>query len=115
MIMYSVIIDSLYKDKLVIDAFHLYSEMDVKNILHNVVTHTTLIYGFCIAGKLKQAVSFFTEMVLKNINPDVYAFNELINGLCKERYMKGPKHVLAVMIRQSVEPDVVTYNLWLKT
>jgi pentatricopeptide repeat protein len=41
--MYSAIIDSMCKGKLVNDAFDLYSEMIAKNISPDVVTYSTLI------------------------------------------------------------------------
>ncbi|KEH26666.1 pentatricopeptide (PPR) repeat protein [Medicago truncatula] len=46
--MYTTIIDSLCKYKLVNDAFDLYSEMAAKRICPDVVTYSALISGVCI-------------------------------------------------------------------
>ncbi|RHN52657.1 putative pentatricopeptide [Medicago truncatula] len=63
-LMYTTIIDSLCKDKLVIDAYDLYSEM-IKKISPDVVTYNTLVHGFCIAGQLKEAIGFIDHTLLK--------------------------------------------------
>jgi pentatricopeptide repeat domain-containing protein 1 len=53
-VIHNTIIDSLCKDKLVIDAYVLYSEMIAKKISPDVVTFNALIYGFCVVGQLKK-------------------------------------------------------------
>ncbi|KEH17453.1 pentatricopeptide (PPR) repeat protein [Medicago truncatula] len=109
-VMHNTIIDSLCKDKLVLDAYGLYSEMIAKKIYPDVVTFSSLIYGFCIVGQFKDAFRLFHEMVLKNINRDVYTFNILVDALCKEGDVKVAKNLLAVMMKEGVIPDVVTYG-----
>jgi len=48
--MYNTIIDGLCKDKLVNEAYDLYSEMDARGIFPNVIAYSTLICGFCLVG-----------------------------------------------------------------
>jgi pentatricopeptide repeat domain-containing protein 1/leucine-rich PPR motif-containing protein len=38
--------------------------MIVKGVSPDVVTYTSLIYGFCIAGQLKEAIGLLNEMVV---------------------------------------------------
>jgi pentatricopeptide repeat domain-containing protein 1 len=71
-VMYNTIIESLCKEKLVTEAYELYSQMIVKKISPDVVTFSSLIYGFCIVGRLKEAFGLFHEMLLTNINPDIF-------------------------------------------
>jgi pentatricopeptide repeat protein len=66
------------KDKLVDDAFDLYSEMVAKRISPDVVTYSTLISGFCIVGKLKEAIDLFNTMILENINHESLKGHEVV-------------------------------------
>ncbi|AES75522.2 pentatricopeptide (PPR) repeat protein [Medicago truncatula] len=103
-VMYSTVIDGLCKDKLVIDAYGLYSEMIVKRIPPTVVTF--------------KAFSLFHEMVLKNINPNVYTFNILVDALCKDGKIKEAKNVIIKMVDEALnlftemhcKPNTVSYN-----
>lgn len=54
-----MIIDSLRKDKLIIDARDLYSEIIVKIIYPGIVTYASLMYGFCLIGQVKEAIECF--------------------------------------------------------
>ncbi|KAH1086219.1 hypothetical protein AAZX31_07G096900 [Glycine max] len=58
-VMYNTIIDCLCKHKLVPEACDLFSEMSVKGVSADVVTYNTLIYGFCIVGKLGSLMKWY--------------------------------------------------------
>jgi len=49
-VLYSTIIDSLCKDRLVIEALNFLSEMTSKGIQPNVFTYNSLIQGLCNFG-----------------------------------------------------------------
>lgn len=58
----------------------------------NVVTYNALIYGFCIASQLREAVSILNQMALKNITPNIYTFNILVDA--RKESQKRQKNVL---------------------
>jgi pentatricopeptide repeat domain-containing protein 1/leucine-rich PPR motif-containing protein len=88
-VMYNTIIDRMFKDKLLSDAKDLYSEMTIKGVSSDVVTYTSLIYGFCIVGQLKEAIGLLNEMVVsRKLNGDVYIISVLLDALCKEGNVK---------------------------
>lgn len=60
---YNSIIYRLCKDRLVNQAYDLYSEMiHVNNINPDSCTYSHLVYGYCILGQFKQAIDFFIEL-----------------------------------------------------
>ena len=60
---YNSIIYRLCKDRLVNQAYDLYSEMiHVNNINPNSCTYNHLVYGYCIIGQFKQAIDFFIKL-----------------------------------------------------
>ncbi|CAL5441920.1 unnamed protein product [Camellia sinensis] len=107
---YSTVIDRLYKDKLVTEAFKLFSEMIGKGFSPNVVTYTSLIQSVCSLGEWKEAIRLLNEMVGKNIWPNVQTFTILVDALCKEGKAKEAQVVVQLIIQRGVVPDVVTYS-----
>lgn len=60
---YNSIIYRLCKDRLVNQAYDLYSEMiHVNNINPDSCTYSHLVYGYCILGQFKQAIEFFIQL-----------------------------------------------------
>ncbi|PNX89124.1 pentatricopeptide (PPR) repeat protein, partial [Trifolium pratense] len=75
-VMYTTIIDTMCKDKLV------------------------------RVGQLEEAIGLLNEMVvLRKLKADVYILNILLDALCKEGKVKEAKIVLAMMMKQGVQPD----------
>ncbi|GMP63119.1 hypothetical protein CsSME_00024939 [Camellia sinensis var. sinensis] len=110
-IVYTTIIDSLCKDRMVDVALKLFTEMNEKGIFSNVVTYNSLIHGLCNFGRWKEAIGMFRQKLdASSINPNVCTFNVLVDALTKEGMTKEAEGVLEVMIQRRVDPDVVTYN-----
>ncbi|CAL5322092.1 unnamed protein product [Camellia sinensis] len=110
LVQYSMVIDSLCKDRLVTEAFKLFLEMIGKVISPDVITYTSLIQGVSSLGEWEEATRLLNEMVGKKIWPNVKTFNILVDALCKEGKAKKAQDVVELMIQRGVVPSVVTYN-----
>jgi pentatricopeptide repeat protein len=70
-VLYSTIIDSLCKDRLVTEALNMLSEMMSKGIQPDLVTYNSLIQGLCNFGRWKEATTLFKEMEQRKILPNL--------------------------------------------
>ncbi|AES69478.1 pentatricopeptide (PPR) repeat protein [Medicago truncatula] len=80
-VMYSTLIDSLCRDKLVNDAYEVYPEMIAKAIffLPNVYSFSILVDALCKDGRGK-AVSVLATMMKKGVQPNVVTYDALMDG-----------------------------------
>ncbi|CAL8999376.1 unnamed protein product [Prunus brigantina] len=106
-VVYNTIIDSLCKDRLVVDALHLFSEMMSKGISPD-VTYNSLMNGVCKLGEWKEAKRLLNDMVSKNIFPDVFTFNVLVDTLCKEGIVMEAEGLVEMMIQRDIDSDMVS-------
>jgi pentatricopeptide repeat protein len=79
-VLYSIIIDSLCKDRLVTEALNFLYEMMSKGIQPNLVTYNSLIQGLCNFGRWSEAKTLLNEMVQRKIMPDVHIFSILVDS-----------------------------------
>jgi len=129
-ILYNRIIFRLCKDRLVHQAYDLYSEMiHVTKINPDFLTHCHLLYGYCIVGQFKQAIWLDRELEKPNYNPSTglgsmtkTAENALLTSkyippcisalnLVTEQEVKDAKTVAAVMIKAGIRPNFAAYKL----
>ncbi|RHN82097.1 putative tetratricopeptide-like helical domain-containing protein [Medicago truncatula] len=83
----------LCKDRLVNQAYDLYSEMiHVNNIEPNYTTYQNLTYGYCILGQFKQAMELLRYRIVT------------------EQEVKSAKCAAALMIKGSVKPNAASYH-----
>jgi len=95
------------KDRLIYQAYDLYSEIKLHGIdvSPNSDTYHHLIFGYCIIGQFKQAIRLFKEFkASKNIRPCLLTLE------VTEREVKSAKSVVAVMIKGGVRPNVASYH-----
>ncbi|KEH42227.1 pentatricopeptide (PPR) repeat protein [Medicago truncatula] len=95
------------KDRLINQAYDLYSEMKLhgNNVSPNSHTYHHLIFGYCIIGQFKQAIRLFKEFKASiNIRPC------LLTIAVTEREVKSAKSVVAVMIKGGLRPNVASYH-----
>jgi len=100
---YNTTIFRLCEDRLVNQAYDLYSEMIVKKITPCAITYHNLIYAYCIVGQFKQAIALFKKLeALKYMDPSVY--------VPTEGEVKAAKSTTALMIKGGVKPIVAGYH-----
>ncbi|EAY94290.1 hypothetical protein OsI_16061 [Oryza sativa Indica Group] len=76
----------------------------------NVVTFTSVISGYCKAGKLEDAMAVYNDMVASGIMPNTVTYNVLINGYGKVGDLGSAVEVYQQMTRLRCPPDVVTFS-----
>ncbi|KAF2298418.1 hypothetical protein GH714_023519 [Hevea brasiliensis] len=156
---YSAIVDALCKDKLVIEALDLFSQMRNKCISPNVVTYTCLIQGrtsfkssrnnenndpkvkpdvvthnslmdgFCLCNQMDEARKLFDHMglweagrpgnaleVFKSMcscgqQPNIITFSTILNGLCKQGNLDEALTLFKAMEKSRLKVNRVSYNI----
>ena len=97
------------KDRLINQAYDLYSEMKLhvnNKVSPNSDTYHHLIFGYCIIGQFKQAIRLFEEFKASiNIRRPCP-----LTLAVTEREVKSAKSVVAVMIKGGVRPNVASYH-----
>uniref|UniRef100_A0A0D9W5I5 Pentacotripeptide-repeat region of PRORP domain-containing protein n=1 Tax=Leersia perrieri TaxID=77586 RepID=A0A0D9W5I5_9ORYZ len=76
----------------------------------NVVTFTSVISGYCKAGRMEDAMSVYSDMVASGTMPNVVTYNVLINGYGKVGDMGSAVEVYRQMVLRHCPPDVVTFS-----
>ena len=90
---YNSIIFRLCKDRLVNQAYDLYSEMiHDNNIEPSYTTYQNLTYGYCILGQFKQAIELLRYIIVT------------------EQEVKSAKCATALMIKGGVKPNAASYH-----
>ncbi|KAJ4818257.1 Pentatricopeptide repeat (PPR) superfamily protein [Rhynchospora pubera] len=90
----------------------LFDKMPKLGCTPNLISYTTLIKGYCSAGKTSSA----TELLQKTIGEpgefkvDTVAFSTVIDGLCKDGAVSKAFHLFEQMHSLRVLPDTVMYN-----
>lgn len=105
-VIYNTVIHGLCKDGLVNKAQKLCSEMIQRGIFPDVVTFSSLIYGFCHAGQWKDV-----RLLLNEKSLDVCSFNIIMDALCKQGLLLEAHAVCYEMIKRGVQPDVISYTI----
>ncbi|GJN27480.1 hypothetical protein PR202_gb15508 [Eleusine coracana subsp. coracana] len=76
----------------------------------NVVTYTSVISGYCKAGKMEDAIAVFNDMIDFGTTPNAVTYNVLINGYGKVGDMESAERVYQQMMIRRCPPDVVTFS-----
>ncbi|KAH9613851.1 hypothetical protein KSS87_019041 [Heliosperma pusillum] len=109
-VIYSTIIDSLSKDRLLPQALCLFHEMKAKSILPDVVTYTTLIQGLCSLGSWDDAKQLWVEMLNNNIAPNIETYSILVDSYCKEGNVVEARAIFEYMTKRGMHANIITYS-----
>ncbi|KAK6920778.1 Pentatricopeptide repeat [Dillenia turbinata] len=77
----------------------------------DVISYTTVVHGFGVAGEVDKARGVFGEMVKDGVLPSVATYNALIQVFCKKDSVENAIVVFEEMVRKGYVPNSVTYNL----
>ncbi|KAI3518006.1 hypothetical protein L1887_06317 [Cichorium endivia] len=108
-IAFSVVISILCKKRRAEEAQSFFDTLKHK-FEPDVVVYTSLVHGWCRAGKISDAERVFHEMKSSGINPNVYTYTIVIDALCRTGQITRAHDVFAEMLDQEIKPNAVTYN-----
>ncbi|XP_009111991.1 pentatricopeptide repeat-containing protein At5g61400 isoform X2 [Brassica rapa] len=108
---YSAMIGGYCKAGKLRQAYTLYKEIVVAELLPNVVVFGALVDGFCKANELVAARSLLVHMVKFGVDPNLHVYNCLIHGECRSGSLSEAMRLCSEMERFSLSPDVFTYTI----
>ncbi|CAL1372574.1 unnamed protein product [Linum trigynum] len=76
----------------------------------DVVSHNTIMKGFCKMGALDSAASTLDEMMKKGVSPSVVSFNTLLNAFYRNGRFEDGESIWNRMAEMDVAPDIISYN-----
>ncbi|XP_019156892.1 PREDICTED: pentatricopeptide repeat-containing protein At5g18950 isoform X2 [Ipomoea nil] len=109
-VMYSTVVHSLAKSKMLGKAQKVWSEMIKKRFVPDEYAYNALIHGYFKTGNLKEAERLHKEMLEKGFVDSTVTFNILIGGYCANGMFKRAYRLFEHMARKGVVRDAITYN-----
>ncbi|KAL9299665.1 Pentatricopeptide repeat-containing protein [Arabidopsis thaliana] len=77
----------------------------------NVQTFNVLVNGYCLEGKLEDALGMLERMVSEfKVNPDNVTYNTILKAMSKKGRLSDLKELLLDMKKNGLVPNRVTYN-----
>ncbi|XP_030458715.2 pentatricopeptide repeat-containing protein At1g19720-like [Syzygium oleosum] len=81
-----------------------------KMFTRDVVSWTSMICGYCHAGKMEKAVELFERMRREGLEPNAFTWNAMIAGYARTGDRNGTMALLNEMKNEGLIPDLVTWN-----
>uniref|UniRef100_A0A7N0UIC8 Pentatricopeptide repeat-containing protein n=1 Tax=Kalanchoe fedtschenkoi TaxID=63787 RepID=A0A7N0UIC8_KALFE len=106
---FSVVISMLCKKRRAAEAQAFFDSLKDR-FEPDVLLYTSLVHGWCRAGKMSEAERVFGEMKKKGIKPNVYTYTIVIDGLCRCGQITRAYDVFAEMLEEGCEPNSITFN-----
>lgn len=106
---FACLLDALCKNGSVKEAASLFRDMRDRfppNLRH----FTSLLYGWCRAGKLDEAKFILVQMREAGFEPDIVVYNTLLAGFAAADKMEDSYALLSEMRRKGCEPNVISYT-----
>ncbi|CAL5031825.1 unnamed protein product [Urochloa decumbens] len=76
----------------------------------NVVTYTSVISGYCKAGRMEDAMAVYNDMLESGTVPNTITYNVLINGYGKAGDIESAVGMYQQLMLRRCPPDVVTFS-----
>lgn len=108
---YNILIKACCSNGSLDDAWVIFDEMRRKGFRPNVVTFGTLIYGFCMDLKLKEAFNLKEDMTrVYGVKPNAFVYASLIKGFCKVDDLSLAFKLKEEMVRNKIKLDSAVYS-----
>merc|ERR1719453_2996722 len=92
-----------------------FRDMCTAGMVPDLITYSTVIKGYCVAGELEQAIQLFTLMRKRGIQPDQVLFNSILDGCARKNMTMVSEQIFADMQASSVAPSNTTLTILVKT
>lgn len=103
--------DGLSKDGLTHEAMELFSQMNDKGNMPEVIAHTAVVEAYANAGQCKEALKVFMRMLACGAKPNAYTYTVLIKGLAGDgKYLGEAKSYVMEMMEKGMRPNAGTYT-----
>ncbi|KAL8189132.1 hypothetical protein R6Q57_029393 [Mikania cordata] len=112
LMIYNSIVDGLSKN-VSIDAAKILVDELKKSSLIDAVTLNSLLNGYCMNWKVKEALNLFFQMQEDGKLVNNITYNILMNFLCKFCSIEEAKELMEMMVTQGLTPDSITYTILL--
>jgi pentatricopeptide repeat protein len=76
----------------------------------NVVTYTSVISGYCKAGRMEDAMAVYNDMLESGTRPNTVTYNVLINGYGKAGDIESAVGMYQQLMLRRCPPDIVTFS-----
>ncbi|KAL8109557.1 pentatricopeptide repeat-containing protein At2g35130-like [Apium graveolens] len=114
--------DGLSKDGLTQEALQLFSVINEKGSMPDVVAHTAVVDAYVNAGQAKEGLNTYLRMVNCGIRPNAYTYSVLVKGLAlsgDKKLLKEAKKIVVEMIGKGVKVNagtcVAVFEAFVKT
>ncbi|MQL76925.1 hypothetical protein Taro_009323 [Colocasia esculenta] len=106
---FGCLLDALCKNGSVKEAASLFEDMRMR--FPPTLRHfTSLLYGWCRAGKLAEAKHVLIQMRQAGLEPDIVVYNNLLCGYVTAGKMEDGYELLREMRRKGCDPNVISYT-----
>uniref|UniRef100_A0A1J3I837 Pentatricopeptide repeat-containing protein n=1 Tax=Noccaea caerulescens TaxID=107243 RepID=A0A1J3I837_NOCCA len=93
------------------NAREVFDDMVKHGVSLNAKTFNVLIHGYCLEGKLDDAVAMIERMVSEfKVNPDNVTYNTILKAMSKKGRLNDVKELLLDMKKHGLVPNKDTYN-----
>ncbi|KAL4182227.1 hypothetical protein AMTRI_Chr12g274870 [Amborella trichopoda] len=76
----------------------------------DLVTYTTLMYGWCRVYNIEEAERVFKEMKENGFQPNVYTYTIVIDALCRAGQVNRAYDMFREMVNANCAPNAATFN-----
>ncbi|XP_042431152.1 pentatricopeptide repeat-containing protein At4g36680, mitochondrial-like [Zingiber officinale] len=108
-VIYTTILDSLYKDSKPQEAETLWKEMGIKGVKPDLPAYNVRVMHKALVGKPDEVLDLIAEMEAAGLEPDIISYNYLIACYCKHRKTKDAKKVYHGLEEKGCVPNSVTF------
>lgn len=114
--------DGLSQDGLTHEALQLFSVINEKGSMPDVVAHTAVVDAYVNAGQAKEGLNTYLRMVNCGIKPNAYTYSVLVKGLAlsgDKKLLKEAKKIVVEMMGKGVKVNagtcVAVFEAFVKT
>ncbi|KAJ8466192.1 hypothetical protein OPV22_028744 [Ensete ventricosum] len=107
---YIIVVESMLKEGLIMEADRYLKQMVVDGCLCSVVSYNTLIDCFVKSKMMDKAMEALEKMHAKGFLPNLITFNTLVTGFSKAGDVNMARNIVKMLLEHGLKPDVVTFS-----
>lgn len=108
-VIYTTVLDSLYKDSKPQEAELLWKEMGTKGVKPDLPAYNVRVMHKALSGQPDEVLDLIAEMEAAGLEPDIITYNYLIACYCRHRKTKDATKVYHGLEEKGCVPNSVTF------